>query len=186
MGWSCSGSWFWCSDREIEGATEWAIRIAPPLRRRAAGVKVPDMIECGRMASVLSAMGRAPSLSCNPLSVVKAVTVPGRIGTPSVIIARPTIPALPVVARDGRVCGRYNRASDMDLCKCGCGMPVKVGRRFLRGHAARLRPRRVISQPSREGQDWGVGPTRNALLIGPGAGLTGGRVWPRRLGWGPV
>ncbi len=79
----------------------------------------------------------------------------------------------------------------MDLCACGCGMPVKVGRRFLQGHAARVRPRRALPRPSFKGQAKGKWPTSNAHLmdkpaVRPGIRkliLKGGTTKPGRLYW---
>ncbi len=80
----------------------------------------------------------------------------------------------------------------MALCECGCGMSVRVGRRFLQGHATRVGPRGpAIPQPSREGQGRGQWPTRNALLIDKPAlrpsmrslALRGGTKRPGRLYW---
>ena len=83
-------------------------------------------------------------------------------------------------------------ADSMNLCACGCGMPVRVGRRFLRWHGQDMRDReRALRVPSDLAPQWDEGPIRNARLldkptIRPGRRsltLRGGTIRTGRLYW---
>ena len=78
----------------------------------------------------------------------------------------------------------------MDRCACGCGLPVKVGKRFLPGHGEDATTRKCTIS-SEQAPRRGKGRTKNALLIDKPAirsgmrklSLKGGATRPGRMYW---